>query len=150
MDAAACVHVKSFRALAVLGNLLMRTVALLSIGTAASAADLLVNAPPAPPPPALWNWTGFYLGAHTGGALDLSNVSNPYGPALFGDNIRSPGPLLGGQIGYDWQTGPWVFGGQADITWANLDGAFTCLQPGGDRHGCKAASISRPTIYGRG
>jgi len=114
---------------AVLKKLLIRTVALLSIGTAASAADLPRKAPPPPPPPALWNWTGFYLGAHTGGALDLSNVSNPYGPTLFGDNIRSPGPLLGGQIGYDWQTGPWVFGGQADITWANLNGTFTCLQP---------------------
>jgi opacity protein-like surface antigen len=129
MDVEACVDVKSCRARAVLRNLLIRTVALLSIGTAASAADLPGKAPPAPPPPAPWNWTGFYLGAHTGGALDLSNVSNPYGPTLFGDNIRSPGPLLGGQIGYDWQTGPWVFGGQADITWANLDGAFTCLQP---------------------
>jgi opacity protein-like surface antigen len=129
MDVAACVYVKICRARAVLGNLLIGAVALLSIGTVASAADLLVKAPPAPPPPALWNWTGFYLGAHTGGALDLSNVSNPYGPTLFGDNIRSPGPLLGGQIGYDWQTGPWVFGGQADIAWANLDGTFTCLQP---------------------
>ena len=123
--AEACLYVKASRARPVLKNLLIRSVALLSIGTAASAADLPVKAPPPPPPPALWNWTGLYLGAHTGGALDLSNVSNPYGPTLFGDNIRSPGPLLGGQIGYDWQTGRWVLGGQADITWANLDGTFT-------------------------
>jgi opacity protein-like surface antigen len=114
------------RVIPILLQSLFRIVVLLSTATAASAAGLPVKAPP---PPALWDWTGFYLGGHTGGALDLSNVSNPYGPTLFGDGIRSPGPLLGAQIGYDRQSGPWVFGGQADITRANLNGTFTCLQP---------------------
>jgi opacity protein-like surface antigen len=93
--------------------------------TTASAADLSTKAPP----PAPWDWTGFYLGAQTGGALDLSSMSDPYGPTLFGDDIRSPGPLLGGQIGYDRQFGRWVVGGQADVDWADLNGTFTCLQP---------------------
>lgn len=123
MYVAARVGVKA--RMAVVKNLLLCTVALLSAGTAASAADPSVKAPA----PARWSWSGFYLGAHTGGALDLSHVDDPYGSTLFGDHIRSPGPLLGGQVGYDWQTGPWVFGAQADVTWANLNGTFTCLQP---------------------
>lgn len=123
MSFADCVRVEARTT--IMKNLLLCTVALLSTATAASAADPAVKAPR----PAPWSWTGFYVGAHTGGALDLSHVDNPYGPTLFGDNIRSPGPLLGGQIGYDWQTGPWVFGAQADVTRANLNGTFTCLQP---------------------
>jgi opacity protein-like surface antigen len=103
-------------------------VGLVSAGTDAIAADLPLKAPP----PAPWNWTGFYLGAHTGGALDLSHVSDPYGATLFGDGVRSPGALFGAQVGYDWQNGPWVFGGQADVTWTNMDGTFTCLQPARD------------------
>jgi opacity protein-like surface antigen len=109
-----------------LKRLLLGTMALLSAGTIVGAADLPVKAPQ----PVPWSWTGFYLGAHTGGGLDVSHVADPYGPTLFGDRVRSPGPLLGAQFGYDWQNGPWVFGGQADVTWADMDGTFTCLQPG--------------------
>jgi opacity protein-like surface antigen len=106
-------------------NLLACSTALLAVATIAAAADFPLKAAPSAP----WNWTGFYIGAHTGGALGLSHVDNPYGTTLFGDDVRSPGPLLGGQIGFDWQTGPWVFGGQADLASAKLDGTFTCLQP---------------------
>jgi opacity protein-like surface antigen len=104
------------------GSILLCAAGSLAVATAASAADIAVRPP-------LWNWTGFYLGAHTGGALDLAKMSDPYGPTLFGDEVRSPGPLLGAQIGYDRQFGSWIVGGQADATWANLDGTFTCLQP---------------------
>jgi hypothetical protein len=40
-----------------------------------------------------FTWTGVYIGAHTGGAIDYSKFSNPYGPTLFGDEVRSPGPI---------------------------------------------------------
>lgn len=106
-------------------NISIRIAAWLLLATTASAADLGAKTPP----PAPWNWTGVYVGAHTGGALDVSSMSDPYGTTLFGDAIRSPGPLLGAQIGYDRQFGRWVVGGQADAAWANLNGAFTCLQP---------------------
>lgn len=76
-----------------------------------------------------FSWTGFYVGAHTGAAMDYSNFSNPYGTTLFGDEVRSPGPFIGGQLGYNYQDGQFVYGVQADATWANLQGTATCMQP---------------------
>jgi opacity protein-like surface antigen len=76
-----------------------------------------------------FKWTGFYAGAHTGAAMDYSDFSNPYGANLFGGETRSPGPFLGGQIGYNYQDGIAVYGLQADATWANMQGTATCMQP---------------------
>jgi len=64
-----------------------------------------------------------------GGAIDYSDFSNPYGPSLFGDEVRSPGPFAGAQLGWNYQSGQAVVGLQADASWANLQGTFTCLQP---------------------
>jgi opacity protein-like surface antigen len=64
-----------------------------------------------------------------GEAFDGSNFSNPYGAILFGDNVRSPGRIGGLQIGYNRQYGAVVLGIEADMTAADLDGTFTCLQP---------------------
>jgi hypothetical protein len=52
-----------------------------------------------------FTWTGVYIGAHTGGAIDYSKFSNPYGPTLFGDEVRSPGPIGGPQFGGNYQMG---------------------------------------------
>jgi len=52
-----------------------------------------------------FDWRGFYLGYHLGGALDLADIDNPFGSSIFGDTVRTPGPLAGGQIGYNWQHG---------------------------------------------
>jgi opacity protein-like surface antigen len=97
----------------------------------AAAADLpRISAPNhAPPPPPPFSWTGLYIGGHMGGAFDGSNFSNPFGPTLFGDNVRSPGGIGGLQIGYNWQYGATVLGVEADVTAADLVGTFTCLQP---------------------
>jgi opacity protein-like surface antigen len=78
---------------------------------------------------AAFNWTGFYVGAHTGAAIDYSDFSNPYGATLFGDDVRSPGPFIGGQLGYNYQFGAAVLGLQADASWTNLQGTATCMQP---------------------
>ena len=76
-----------------------------------------------------YNWSGVYVGAHMGGAIDYSNFSNPYGPTLFGNDVRSPGPFGGLQIGTNYQSGLAVFGLQADVSGANMHGTFTCMQP---------------------
>jgi opacity protein-like surface antigen len=77
----------------------------------------------------LYDWTGFYIGGQFGGALDLSNFSDPYGPSIFGDNVRSPGPFAGGQIGVNYQSGLAVVGLRAELAAAHMSGTFTCLQP---------------------
>ena len=95
-----------------------------------SAAYLAVGAAWAdglPKPHDRFDWTGLYAGVHTGGALGLSDISDPYGASIYGDNVRLPGPLAGGQIGVNYQTGLTVVGLEADASWADLDGTNTCF-----------------------
>ena len=94
------------------------------------AADLSkpsVIAPPAAP----WNWNGGYAGIHAGGMLGFSEVSDPYGASVFGDRMRTPAFLLGGQAGYNWQPAGsnWVFGIEGDVSW--LDAATVVAKPAG-------------------
>jgi hypothetical protein len=46
--------------------------------------------------PAVWNWTGFYLGANAGLAVATTNFADPFGASVFGDTVRSPGFMAGG------------------------------------------------------
>jgi len=73
------------------------------------------------------DWHGAYVGYHLGGALDLAEVGDPFGPSIFGDTVRAPGPLAGGQIGYNWQSGAALLGVEADASWADLRGTNTCF-----------------------
>jgi opacity protein-like surface antigen len=74
-----------------------------------------------------YNWSGFYIGAHLGGALELTDVADPFGPSIYGDTIRSPGPIAGAQAGYNWQFGQALVGLEADASWADLYGTDTCF-----------------------
>src|SRR6267378_1588067 len=51
--------------------------------------------------------------------------------AAFGTraNFDISGGLAGGQVGYNWQAGSWVFGVEADGDWADIDGAVRCPNP---------------------
>ena len=86
-------------------------------GAAGRSADL----------PALFDWRGLYVGYHSGGVLGLADVGDPYGPSLFGDTVRTPGMLAGGQVGYNWLFGRELLGLEADASWADTDGTNTCL-----------------------
>lgn len=82
-------------------NLLLGTVALIALGATAPAiaADLaarLYTKAPAYVATPIYNWTGFYIGGHIGGAFA--------GNDNFGNN---DGRFMGGgQIGYDYQFSP--------------------------------------------
>jgi opacity protein-like surface antigen len=112
-------------------RLVLSLVSVLATITASHAADLyrgdaggsLKDAPVYAP----GTWTGFYAGINLGAAAGTSNVSDPYGASLFGDTIRTPGALAGGQIGYNYQMGSLVGGVEAEAGWANLDGSNTCF-----------------------
>jgi len=103
--------------------------------------------------PVLWNWTGFYLGAHLGAGFNTSKVDNPYGPSIYGDTIRLPGGFAGLQGGYNWQGAgsPWVFGVEADVSAVNADGTNTCLAYSGQfvSANCRARQQAMGSITGR-
>lgn len=102
------------------GLLAMATPAL---SAPALAAPLTTDIQPGP----AGSWQGFYAGYHLGGALGLATVDNPFGTSIYGDTVRTPGPLAGGQFGYNWQSGALLFGVEADASWAELDGTNTCF-----------------------
>lgn len=71
-------------------------------------------------------WTGFYVGLNGGyGWTDAINVSiaDPIKNKTFVRSSGMPGGFVGGgQLGYNWQSGRWVFGFEADIQYVDLGG----------------------------
>ncbi|HWW85981.1 MAG TPA: outer membrane beta-barrel protein, partial [Vicinamibacterales bacterium] len=104
----------------------------LNLFGSASAADLPVPVPARAPLVVPWSWTGFYAGAHIGGALTTSDIADPFGAAVYGDRIRSPAFMAGGQIGANYQMGQMVIGAAADLSWANSSGDDTCFAVSGN------------------
>ncbi len=105
---------------------LLAAVGLLALGMAApaSAADMAVRAPPPPPAPlpVIYDWSGFYVGANGGWGQSRNCVDfNGIVGTVISDGCRErSGGLAGGQFGYRWQAGTWVFGLEGQADWADL------------------------------
>jgi len=117
----------------------MTGVAAMSLLSApALAADVAPRAPQAAPvyqaPLQGFNWSGFYLGLSGGYGLGRSSWTDPLAGGSSG-NFDTKGGVLGGQVGYNWQTGNIVLGLESDLNWANLNGtsasAGVCTLNGG-------------------
>jgi outer membrane immunogenic protein len=95
-------------------------VAVLASGSA-QAADALVPTK-APPFVAAYNWSGPYVGGHVGAGFSYRNWTLGDGSlAEAGDAA-----MLGGQIGFNYQVGPWVLGVEGDAAWGNLKDEGGC------------------------
>jgi len=87
----------------------------------------------AAPEQAAYSWTGLYVGAYLGTYWGFTNWNfvnsgaeiNPQFAGLFG----------GGEIGYDYQLGKWVFGVEGNAGWTNAHGAQPC--PTGFFYNCE-------------
>src|SRR6476619_6615001 len=106
-------------------KLLLGTVGLVALGMAApaTAADMPYKAPPPAPYVApIYNWTGFYIGGNGGWGQSHSCVDflDATGVAFAQGCGNRSGGVVGGQIGYRWQAGQWVFGLEAQGDWADL------------------------------
>jgi len=96
-------------------NRLFIAAALLSVATAASAADMQARPYTKAPPPLVspaYNWSGFYIGAMGG-----------YG---WGTDAGSGG-FGGGTVGYNWQLpgSQFVFGVEVDAAGASIKDSFS-------------------------
>jgi outer membrane immunogenic protein len=104
--------------------LLLATVGLITLGMAApaSAADMAVKAPPPPVVAPIYNWGGFYIGGNGGWGESHNCLSfvPVAGVILPGGCSDRSGGLIGGQLGYRWQTGQFVFGLEGQGDWADL------------------------------
>jgi len=144
-------------------------IAALALGapiTSALAADLRmpVKAPP-PVPVVVYNWTGFYIGANGGyswgrDSIDVSSTTRTRvfrafglpaetlisdvttGPVALGSGTADiSGGVAGGQIGYNWQTGAFVFGLETDLQWSGQKGSLVLCAPAGCPVGGLTASV---------
>lgn len=112
-------------------KVLLASACLFALAAPASAADLAAR-PYTKAPVAVasvYNWTGFYIGGNAGGGSshncwDLTNVGGiVVSPAVAEGCHNATGALVGGQIGYRWQSTNWVFGLEAQGDWADLKGS---------------------------
>ena len=102
----------------------------LGVGGSAFAADL----PPAPVyktpvmTPAYYDWSGFYVGLNAGGGSshacwdNISALGIVTVPTIREGCHNATGGIAGGQIGFRWQSGGWVFGLEGQGDWASLKG----------------------------
>jgi|SRR5450631_1542901 outer membrane immunogenic protein len=109
-------------------KVLLGTVGLLALGlSSASAADLAARPYTKAAPimaPMMYDWSGFYIGANAGYGWSNRCIDVT---AINGFNVvdaegcrNAGGGVVGGQVGYRWQSGPLVFGVEAQGDWANL------------------------------
>src|ERR1700710_619290 len=107
-------------------KLLLGAAAIVVFAAPALAADMqprtYAKAPAYTAPEVVYNWTGFYIGGHVGGAFAGDN-------SLAGNSGR----FLGGvQGGFDYQfAGNWVLGAEAQYSWLANNNNNGVLFPGG-------------------
>ncbi|MCP3469657.1 outer membrane beta-barrel protein [Bradyrhizobium sp. CCGUVB1N3] len=118
----------------------------LSLSAPASAADMAARPYVKAPPPmvaAIYDWSGFYIGINGGGGsthkcwdfLDSTGAVTGVVGSLVGEGCHNAtGGTIGGQIGYRWQSGQWVFGVEGQGNWADFRGDNVSLAFPTDRN----------------
>jgi outer membrane immunogenic protein len=116
-------------------KLMAATIALAAFTIPVLAADLPVRQyAPSVVAPLGYNWNGFYVGAHLGGAWASRDFNQTIaGAALVVSGTNKPsGVVGGGQIGANWQFAPnWLVGIEADVSGADLKDTVSTTSPGG-------------------
>jgi len=115
-------------------RILLTTVSLGVLGllSPALAADLPYAKAPVVATP-VYDWSGYYVGVFGGGGLGNHNYNNANGFAGFANftvNYASTGAVGGGEAGYNWQTGNYLFGVEADGFWSGIKGNDASQQLG--------------------
>jgi outer membrane immunogenic protein len=109
--------------------------AALMIGSvSASAADMAVKARPIAVDPG-YNWSGFYLGLQVGYAWGNNHTTEFITatglPSGFNRNFDTSGVVGGVHGGYNWQSGQFVFGIEADVEAADITGGYRLANTNG-------------------
>jgi len=114
-------------------KVLLVTASLIALGAGAPAvaADLAARPYTKAPPmvAAVYDWSGFYIGANGGwGSSRNCWDFQPLAGGTFSEGCHdSSGGTVGGQLGYRWQAGTWVFGLEAQGNWADFQGSNVTL-----------------------
>src|SRR5437588_12525200 len=120
---------------------LLGAAAFLRLAAPSLAADMpartYTKAPAYTAPQVVYNWTGFYIGGHVGGAFAGNN-------SLEGSSAR----LMGGvQSGFDYQFAPnCVVGAEAQYSWLSNNNNNGVLFPDGTRLTDKTNQLGSATV----
>jgi outer membrane immunogenic protein len=114
-----------------------------AMATPSLAADLPRKAPVSYVAP--FSWSGFYVGINGGYGWGTSDWSS----AVTSGHPKPTGGLAGGTLGYNIQTGNWVWGIEGDIDWADLKGSDTGTGVCTGGSGCETRNRWLGTIRGR-
>ncbi len=85
------------------------------------------------PAPPSCDWSGFYIGLNVGVAglhTNITDLDDWFDP--FTNTIEDTNVAAGGQMGYNWQMGSFVFGIEADADYLNTERTHTDLADTGD------------------
>jgi outer membrane immunogenic protein len=97
--------------------------ALTCLSTGALAADI-EQAPVAkayaPAVVAIYNWTGFYVGAEVGGGWSHFDSIDPTMPAAGSTTANASGVVAGGLAGFNYQIGNVVLGAEGSYAWSGV------------------------------
>jgi outer membrane immunogenic protein len=99
--------------------------------SSAIAADLPRRPPPtvAPPPVVVFDWSGIYIGGHIGYGYGETDITDRTVLGLNNliptQSFNSEGFLGGAQVGWNYQTGRFVLGAEADYSYADIKGDVT-------------------------
>jgi outer membrane immunogenic protein len=87
-----------------LSAVLIAAVATIALTQMASADDRPRKVPAYTPPPPVYDWTGFYVGANIGGGWGSTALSNPPFIGAPPSASHDSSEVLGGlQLGHNWQ-----------------------------------------------
>jgi outer membrane immunogenic protein len=120
-----------------------------AMATPSLAADLQPPyKAPAPVYVAPFSWTGFYVGVNGGYGWGKADLSSPAGS--FTTDTQH-GWLLGATLGYNLQTGNWVWGAEGDIdyTWIKGNAVNTVGTGCAGGGGCDIKNTFFATARGR-
>ncbi|MDB5656366.1 MAG: hypothetical protein JWQ94_3979 [Tardiphaga sp.] len=134
-------------------KILLLAVVGFSLPFAAAVADAADLPAPYPVPQEIWDWTGGYFGAHVGGGLGQTRLTQPAVATIYGNDVRTPTAQIGGQFGYNWQLPGRnvVLGIDGDISAIQADGTNTCLATSGlvVSANCRVRQDALATLTGR-
>ncbi|MFK4499329.1 outer membrane immunogenic protein [Bradyrhizobium japonicum] len=116
-----------------MNKFMLAAAGIVAMTTSVSAADLAARPytkAPAPMIAAVYDWSGFYIGANGGGGWShncwdiVTNILGaPVTPPASEGCHTATGGVAGGQAGFRWQSASWVFGVEGQGDWAHLTGS---------------------------
>jgi outer membrane immunogenic protein len=131
----------------------MITASIIAMPAVVQAADMRMQTKAPAYAAASYNWSGFYAGVVGGGGLYQQSTPSYYIPDpqynIGNQNDHGSGATFGGTLGFNVQSGNFVYGIEGDYSWSNLRISGHDTYPGLSYNGVKGGWDAFATLRGR-